>query len=288
MANSLWVQAGSPFRAEFLERMEHFYPGSTHAVEFRHAHETARAQINAWIARETQQKVLEVMGPGSVDATTRLVLANACNLLGKWEHPFPAEKTTLQPFHRQDGSQVGAPLMRLKADLRYSEHADYQAVELGYRHCGLSMLVLLPRTKDGLPALEARLSADGLQECLARMSTVDVTVFLPRFRMGWSGDLDGHLRALGVHAAFDRSSADFSGINHHRFPHDDALSISRIRHEAWIETDEQGTRASAATYVAMCMCAPPVLRADHPFLFVIRGQESGAIWFLGRVTDPTA
>lgn len=287
MASSLWAQADTPLRPGFVKRLERSFGGSAAATDFRGDPEGARRAVNAWAGRETGGEFRELLGPGSVGADTRLVLANACKFAGKWEQPFPLAKTTDQPFRLAGGEEVRVPLMFLDALVPVSQAADFTAVDLAYEGDGMSMLVLLPRAMDGLPALEAKLTTELLASCLARMVLAPVKVWLPRFRVGWSGDLEAVLRGLGVSDAFDRSRADFSGINGRRPPDDDALALSRVRHEARIETDEQGTRASAATAVSMAKCGPTQFRADHPFLFAVRGKRYGTIWYLGRIADPS-
>lgn len=287
MANSLWVQAGAPLGPEFVKRMDHTFDARATAADFRGDPEGARRAINEWSGRETAGEIRELLGEGALDVRTRLVLANACKFSGSWEKPFPAERTTDQPFHLAGGGEVHVPLMFLDSLVGVSQGDDFTAIDLAYRGNGMSMLVLLPRATNGLPALEARLTTDLLAGCLARMMPLPAKVWLPRFRMRWSGDLEAALGGMGMTDAFDPDRADFSGINGRRPPDDDALAISRVRHEACVETDEQGTRASAATAAAMWMCGPVEFRADHPFLFAVRGVRYGTIWYLGRVGDPS-
>ena len=158
------------------------------------------------------------------------------------------------------------------------------------------MLVLLPDKKDGLRDLEARLSARMLHDFMTKMLVREVKLFLPRFRMTWEPvGLRTELCALGMPLAFTRFQADFSGINGHEPPHEDSLFISSLFHKAFVEVNEEGTEAAAATAVGMDMLSAlpskpppvPVFRADHPFLFAIRDRKSSAILFLGRVADPT-
>ena len=287
MANSLWAQAGATLRPEFLELVDQFYGGGVNTADFRRDAGEVRRRINDWVGRETDQKIRELMGPNSIGPDTRLALVNACSFLGKWVTTFPAENTSEQPFYLEDGSQTNTPLMCVKSMFRLFQSPDFAAVEMLYQRCGMSMVVVLPKARAGLPALEAGLSAGFLDECVSQMDVNEATVFLPRFKIRWSDSMNGPLRALGMADAFEPGRADFSGINGSRPPQDDALAISEVQHEAWIETDEQGTRAAAATGGGMTKCLPATFRADHPFLFAIRGVRSGVIWFLGRVADPT-
>jgi len=250
--------------------------------------------INRWVEDKTKEKIRELI-PTGLSPDTRLVIVNAVYFKGAWVLPFPTYSTLDQPFYLEDGRCVQRPLMYQQQSLRYVQTADYQAVDLAYQGEALSMLVLLPARKDGLRDLETRLSTRMLSDCVGRMSEREVIVFLPKFRLTWgTAEVSNQLRALGMPVAFTRSLADFSGINGHRPPHRDSLSISNVFHQAFVEVNETGTEAAAATAAAMirlgaCETSLPVavFRADHPFLFAIRHRRSGAILFLGRMADPT-
>jgi len=191
---------------------------------------------------------------------------------------------------------VRAPLMHQQAEIRHLQAPGYQAVDLDYRGGDLSMLILLPDKKDGLRNLETSLSKNLLDDCVAKMSVREVKVVLPRFKFTWGTvNMRDQLTALGMPLAFDRSQADFSGINGHQPPDEHALFISAVFHKAFVEVNEEGTEAAAATAVtarvtsAMYSTPPrvPIFRADHPFLFAIRDRKTGAILFLGRMSNPT-
>ena len=173
----------------------------------------------------------------------------------------------------------------------------FQAVDLAYRGIYLSMLVLLPERKDGLRDLEEQLSARMLHDCVARMSSREVKLLLPRFKITWGPEnLLEQLTTLGMPLAFTPFQADFSGINGHEPPAEESLFLSAVVHKAFVEANEEGTEAAAATAVLMPATAAlspykpppvPIFRADHPFLFAIRDRNSRAILFLGRIADPT-
>jgi serpin B len=222
---------------------------------------------------------------------------NAVYFKGMWMLQFRKAATRAEPFHLEGGGKVQAPLMHRQEEVRYLQARGYQAVDLVYRGGDLSMLVLLPDRKDGLRDLERTLSARMLRDCIAQMDTREIKLFLPRFKITWGTvDLCDHLTALGMPLAFTRFQADFFGINGQKPPHEDSLFISAVFHKTFVETNEEGTEAAAATAVPMPLTAaprplkpPPVpsFRADHPFLFAIRDRKSGAILFLGRMVDPT-
>jgi serpin B len=296
VANSLWAQDGAPLQPEFLDLIARHYRGAMNLVDFRRGAEAARVTINQWVEDKTKQRIRKLISSGGLDGDTRLVLVNAVYFKGTWVLPFRRAATRDEPFHLEGAGKVQAPLMHQQKEIRYLQAGGYQAVDLVYRGGDLSMLVLLPARKDGLRDLEKKLSARMLHDCVARMATREVKLFLPRWKITWGTlDLRDHLTALGMPLAFTRLQANLSGINGHEPPHENSLFISSVFHKAFVETNEEGTEAAAATAVTAgtLSCAPSnpppvaVFRADHPFLFAIRDRNSGAILFLGRMADPT-
>jgi serpin B len=297
VANSLWAQDGAPLRAEFLDVVARHYGGGTNAVDFVGDADAAREAINRWVAEHTRRKIPEVVPPGGLNADTRLVLANAVYFKGRWTLPFSKDRTKDEPFYLEHGGTVRAPLMYQHAWPRYMREEGFQAVELGYEGGDVSMLVLLPDKRDGLADLEARLSSGMLLRCAARTQSYEVELFLPRFTQRWGpADLGEPLAAVGMPLAFARGRADFSGINGYEPPHAESLYVSAVFHEAFVDVDEKGTEAAAATTVGMMTGAAPltakpppvaVFRADHAFLFAILARRNNAVLFLGRVADPT-
>ncbi len=295
VANSLWGQDGAPLQAGFLDLIARHYRGGVNLVDFRRGPEAARLSINQWVEDNTRRKIRELIPSGGLDADTRLVLVNAVYFKGMWVLRFDRADTRDEPFRLEGGGTVQAPLMHQHEEIRYLQASGYQAVDLDYQGGDLSMLVLLPDRKDGLRDLEETLSARMLHDCVARMVVREVELILPRFKITWGTvDMSGQLAALGMTLPFDRSQADFSGINGHQPPHEEALFISAVFHKAFVEVNEEGTEAAAATAVDVPRAAGvsepapvPVFRADHPFLFAIRDRKTGAILFLGRMADPT-
>ena len=298
VANSLWGQDGAPLLPEYLDLIAAHYGGSMNLVDFRDAAEAARVRINEWVEDKTKQKIRELIPAGDLNAETLLVLVNAVFFKGMWVRPFRRAATRDEPFHLERGGTVQTPLMHQQREIRYLQAAGYQAVDLIYQGGDLSMLVLLPNKKDGLRDLEKKLSARMLHDCVARLALTEVELFLPRFKFTWGTvNLRDQLTTLGMTLPFNRSEADFSGINGHQAPSEDSLVISAVFHKAFVEVNEEGTEAAAATAVGMISgaMAPwpsqpppiPIFRADHPFLFAVRDRKSGAILFLGRIADPT-
>ncbi len=298
VANSLWGQDGAPLQPGFLDLIARHYGGGMNLVDFRRAAEAARVTMNQWVEDKTRQKIRDLIPSGSLDADTRLVLVNAVYFKGMWVLQFRKAATRDEPFYLERAGKVQAPLMHRGEVFRYLHSAGYQAVDLLYEGGDLSMLVLLPDRKDGLRKLEKKLSARMLHDCVAGMRAREVKLFLPRFKITWGTvNMSDQLIALGMPLAFTRFQADFSGINGLEPPDEESLFLSAVFHKAFVEVNEEGTEAAAATAVALR--APtmslrpsrprpvPIFRADHPFLFAIRDRKSGAILLLGRMADPT-
>lgn len=290
LSNSLWCQIGAPLEAKFRDVVTGHYGGEVSALDFRRSAEAARGTINRWVEAHTRGKIRELLPRNALDPDSRLVLVNAIRFKGRWKVEFWPEMTRSEAFHLEGGGTVQAPLMRQCDDVRYLEADGYQAVELDYVDDSFSMLVLLPKRVDGLRQLEARLSARRLQDCVAQMQSRKVDVLLPRFEISSAAQLVDALVSLGMTRAFTRE-ADFSGINGLRPPDEEALAISDVFHQAFVEVNEAGTEAAAATGLGFALGKRPPprpeFRADHPFVFAIRERTSGAILFLGRVADPT-
>lgn len=288
VADALWVQQGGHFFPAFLNIIKTDYAAGLHTVDFVHASEPARDTINQWVAQQTANKIKDLLQPGVVNADTRLVLTNAIYFKGNWQDQFEETKTASEDFYLTAAEPVKAPLMHRTGSYAYFNAGAFQLLDLPYKGRDLSMIVLLPNAVDGLSSLEQSITAVSLGEWLDRTKPVTkVNLSLPRFKITREFDLDEALRALGMRQAFDRATADFSAINGKR-----DLWIGAAVHKAFVDVNEEGTEAAAATGIgfrsmAMMREPPPVVfRADHPFLFLIRDNHSGSILFIGRVTDP--
>ena len=286
VANSLWPQKKYPLLQGFLDLTKKYYGASVTPVDFTEP-EPTRQKINTWVEDKTNQKIKDLIPGGVLDANTRLVLVNAIYFKGTWSTPFKAEATKDAPFRLSSGKTVQAPLMFQKKHFKYGANDGLQVLEMPYAGDDLSMIVLLPKKADGLDALENNLTAANLAKWTQEMGSPDVNVYLPKFKMTCRFSLNGTLRTMGVTDAFDPGKADFSGMDGGR-----NLFISAALHKAFVEVNEQGTEAAAATGIAMGLLALPVqpieFRADHPFLFLIREKSTGSILFIGRVMNPTA
>ncbi len=287
VANALWGQKGYGFLEEFLKLIESSYDGRLNEVDFVKAAETARETINTWVEKKTNGKIRNLISQGVLDSMTRLVLTNAIYFKGNWARQFEEKRTKDAPFTLAGGQKIDVATMYKKAEFGYMETDTFQTLELPYVDEELSMVILLPKQFDALDEFEKTLTPENLMQWLAKIHKCEVVVFVPKFKMTSQFSLASVLKSMGMKDAFS-SDADFSGINGKR-----DLFISAVIHKAYVEVNEEGTEAAAATGVVMRLTsigpAPiPVFRADHPFLFLIRDNLSGSILFIGRVANPKA
>ena len=287
VANSFWPQAGYPLLGSYVSLVKRYYGVTATPLDYRSDKETARGRINAWVEEQTRNRIKDLIQPGMLDPSTRLVLANAIYFKGNWSTAFKREATKDIPFYRLAGDPIRVPTMVQREQFGYEDHGDLQVLELPYAGKELSMLVLLPKKTDGLPDLEKRLTPDNLGKWTNGLAGREVEVFLPKFRMTSRFDLGRTLSSMGMVDAFVAGKADFSGMN----GKPGWLYIGIVVHKAFVDVNEEGTEAAAATGVGVKMAAlpvrTPVFRADHPFFFLIRHNPTGSILFMGRVLDPT-
>jgi len=284
VANALWGQKGYGFLAEFLELIEAKYGGKLNEVDFITATEAARRTINIWVEKETKDKIKNLIQKGVLTPLTRLVLTNAIYFKGNWARQFKKKNTKEAAFTLLNGEKVDSPMMNQTADFKYMQARYFQALELPYIDEELSMIIFLPKKFDGLRDFEKTLTTENLSKWLARLRKRKVVVSVPKFKETCQFRLADVLKSMGMTDAF-LGKADFSGMNGKR-----DLFISAVIHKAFVDVNEEGTEAAAATaVVGVTAVRPeeiPVFRADHPFLFLIRDNDSGSILFIGRMMNP--
>ena len=285
-ANALWTQSGEPILPDFRKRIEVNYRGGVYPVDFRGATEQARRTINAWVEQQTRDKIKDLLKPMHVTPDTALVLTNAIYFKALWDMPFSSTSTRPGEFQPATGEKARVDMMNQTDRFRYLDEGSFQALELPYKGNTLAMVVFLPRSPDGLAAFEASMSPAKLDAWLAKLSSLRVQVSIPKFRLTGEFGLNDALSGMGMTDAFRPGKADFSGMTGTR-----DLAISAVVHKAFVEVEEKGTEAAAATGVTMVrsamLAAPPtVFRADHPFFFLIRDLRNGSILFLGRLVRP--
>jgi serine protease inhibitor len=295
VANRLFAQSGYDFRDSFRELVRKFYGAPFDTMDFRKDPASARERINRWVAGQTRDRIRDLIPEGGLNEMTRLVLANAIYLKAQWASQFSDASTKPGPFHVRGGAPLDVPMMR-KEDhhFGYAKRDGFTAVALPYSGNDLQFLVLLPDKVNGLRDLESKLSADLLRRC-ATLQQQDVDLHLPKFKLKPPTiALARALQALGMKSAFNQpaGSANFDGIAP-RKP-DDYLYLSQVFHKTFINVDEKGTEAAAATAATMMMATsarrprptPIEVKVDRPFVYAIQHVPSGACLFIGRVTDP--
>ncbi len=284
VANSIWTPVGFPLVPDFSATLRDAYLAEAFEVNFAEDPEGTRRRINEWTAAQTHNRVPEILAPGLLSVRERLVLVNAVYFKGLWKTPFNPAQTTNQPFRVAPGETVEAPAMRQTGTFGYYEDDRVQILEAMFSDENHVMTFLLPKEGGDLSGIESSLQPDTLSLWINRLESREVVVQLPRFRVTSRLDLVPPLQALGMTVPFSEA-ADFSGMTKAA-----SLFIGAIVHQAFVEMDEQGAEAAAATAVMMRMTAmappPPIFRADRPFVFLIRNRRTNAILFAGRVWNP--
>ena len=287
VANALWGQKGYPFLPDFLELTRKRYGAGLKQVDFSRETEKARKTINAWVEKQTKDKIKNLIPKNILTRLTRLVLTNAIYFKGDWASKFKEEKTQEEFFYTKSDKKIKVPLMHQTETFRYGQTDQLQILELPYKGEQLSMVVLLPKGRNDLGRLEKNLKPENLKNWLKKLRKRKVEVYLPKFKLTSKFSLSNILEKMGMPFAFDKpaGTADFSGMDGRR-----ELFISAVLHKAFVEVNEEGTEAAAATAVVMSLRSmptpPPVFRADHPFVFIIRDNPTGSILFMGRLANP--
>jgi serpin B len=322
IANALWGEKTYPFRKDYLNTVDKsFGTGLLRLADFRNNYPGERAIINRWVEEQTNDRIKDLLPELKPEEARllRLVLINAIYFKGEWSQPFDAKKTKTEGFLLADGGKAAAPMMHDAKDARYvafngdgsffstpatvpigaaDNVAKYPGkdgflmAELPIKGDKLSMVFLAPQKVDGLAAIEAKLSGENLTAWLSKLEKRKVDVALPRFKLDTDYALGDILKSMGMRTAFDPRAADFTAMSDSTDPLN-RLSISRVIHKAFVEVNEKGAEAAAATAVMFGLTSAPVarpftpaFRADRPFLFLIRDMDSGMILFMGRMTRP--
>uniref|UniRef100_A0A8D0HDM0 Serpin B6 n=1 Tax=Sphenodon punctatus TaxID=8508 RepID=A0A8D0HDM0_SPHPU len=292
IANRLFGEVKFEFLASFTKALQQFYHAELEKLDFSSAPEESRKHINDWVEKKTEGKIQNLLAQGIVDSMTRLVLVNAIYFKGNWEKQFDKNHTMQRPFRTSKNGSKPVQMMFKKAkfNMTYIGELQTKVLELPYVDKELSMIILLPDNIEdnstGLEQLERELTYEKLMDWInpEMMDNTEVEVSLPKFKLEENYDLKSVLSSMGMPDAFDQDKADFSGMSP-----SNSLVLSQVVHKSFVEVNEEGTEAAAATAAVMMMrCALIVARftADHPFLFVIRHNKTGSILFYGRFCSP--
>ena len=284
IANALWLQKDYKLLQEFLNIMGKYYKGGFNEVDYIGDPQGARIKINDWVSKETKEKIKDILQPGDITKLTRLVITNAIYFKGKWLTEFDKEFTRDEDFYLINGQKTKVKMMYQENRFNYYENDDLQLLEMPYKGDKVSMVIILPKTGKFV-TVENMMDEKKLQEWLKNAMKTKVKVYIPRFKFTQMFGLSEDLSKMGMEDAFDENKADFSGINGRK----NDLYISKVIHKAFVEVNEEGTEAAAATAVILdtkALIEELVFKADHPFIFFIRDKETGSILFMGRVMDP--
>lgn len=284
IVNRLWGQTGETFLPEFLELVARNYGAGLHLLDFARQPDESRHTINGWVAQQTNEKIKDLLPAGAIERRTKLVLTNAVYFKAEWEQQFEKRRTQDQPFHLLDGQTVPVPMMTETHNWRYGAGDGWQAIELPYVGGQFAMLIFVPDT-GRFATFDEDWGVKRYDDVVGGLKSQSVWLRLPKFTFSSEFTLKKALSALGMPLAF--GAADFSAMDGKR-----DLFIADAYHKAFVQVDETGTEAAAATAVGIKATAMPhrpvELTIDRPFLFVIRHVESGAVLFVGRVVDPRA
>ncbi|XP_030302272.1 leukocyte elastase inhibitor isoform X1 [Calypte anna] len=291
LANRLFGEKSYSFLPDFLTNVQKLYGADLATVDFLQACDEARKEINQWVEEKTEGKIPNLLSEASVNNMTRLVLVNAIYFKGNWAEKFEEANTTDMPFRLNKNERKTVKMMyqKKKFEFGYFPEEKLRVLELPYDGRELSMLILLPDDSEddstGLQQLEKQLTLEKLQEWTSpeKLYSTDVHVHLPKFKLEESYDLKSDLAAMGLLDVFDSDKADLSAMSGAR-----DLFLSKVVHKAFVDVNEEGTEAAAATagIANFCMAIEEDFNADHPFVFFIRHNPTQSILFFGRCASP--
>ena len=280
IGNSVWTRSGFPVEPNFLDAVREAF--GAEAAELNFASTSASDRINEWVRYATRGRIEDIV-PDEIPDHVVMYLLNAIYFKGSWTFRFDPSETRTEPFHLDDGSTRDVPLMTLTRTLPYHGNSRFQAVDLPYGGRAFAMTVLLPTQGESVDTLAASLDAGEWEDVTDGFRETKVELFLPRFRMSYERMLNDDLAALGMVDAFDPDRADLT-----RLSPVESLHISEVKQKSWVDVNEEGTEAAAATSGGAFTSGPLVVRADRPFLFFIRERLSGTILFAGKFASPPA
>uniref|UniRef100_A0A0K8R721 Putative salivary serpin n=1 Tax=Ixodes ricinus TaxID=34613 RepID=A0A0K8R721_IXORI len=285
VANRLYSDQSFSVLPAYTSLLEEFYKSTMKAVDFKNDPGASRLEINAWVQEATRSKIKDLLPEGSIDSDTVLVIVNAIYFKGLWSFQFNPRATSPEEFHvSKDGTKT-VDMMYKQAKFRMSRCDEHKVsvLEIPYKGKRASMVILLPDEMDGLSDLEKSLTSSTFRKILdglTRETLVDLR--LPRFRLEQTTNLKDTLKEMGIHDLFS-SSADLSGMSGN-----ESLKVSAAIHKAFVEVNEEGTEAAAASAFAVnarCAVYGVSFTVDHPFLFVIRSHDPDIILFMGSVRE---
>ncbi|MDY7008127.1 MAG: serpin family protein [Cyanobacteriota bacterium] len=282
ISNSIWTKIGIPFEQNFLQINQEIYQSQVREIYFENP--KTPEIINNWIEDNTKGKIERIIEKLEPDAV--IVLLNAIYFQGNWQKEFDDISTIDRPFYLSNGIEKQHPTMLKLSQYSYYENQTFQAISLPYREGRVSMYVFLPKEEIGLEKFHQTLNQENWENWMLKFESQTVTLTLPKFKNQYEITLNDILKTLGMEIAFDRKKADFSGMR--SIPPE--LYIDEIKHKTFVEVNETGTEAAAATSIAMGVASAMVtslkMFVNRPFFLAIRDNNSGTILFMGEITNP--
>ena len=292
MANALWLAVWFDPYDSYVDAVRSVYLADVERVDFEDGSGSGGVKkINAWASEKTNGRIPEVLKQDDVDEDTALVITNSIYFKGTWATQFSKSDTRESDFWMDSTESVMADFMNVRSEFDYAKVDGAQMLRMPYEGGRLSMLAILPDGRDGMPGLDGTVSAMQIERWSQDMRPQEVIVSVPKFTTNTHYDLMEPLSSLGVTDVFEPDMADLLGIAY--VPPDHYLYVTKAVHDAYVDVNEEGTEAAAVTTIAVTSeellpPPPPRFTADHPFIFIIQDDESGAILFMGRLSDPTA
>ena len=284
IANSLWARQGFSFKPDFLQRNTQFFGAEISTLDFDNS--SASKTINQWVDTNTNGKIQRIVGD-QIDPITVLFLINAIYFKGTWQKEFDPSKTREGPFHLANGDEKQVPMMRQQRWYPYYREENFQAISLAYGDGQMSMYIFLPDRESDLNIFLENLNAESWENWMSQFHEQDVSLVMPKFKLEYGKTLNDPLKALGMDVAFDPELADFSRMASLEFGN---LYIEKVVHKTFVEVNEEGTEAAAATSVEVGVKSvppPPIsFSVDRPFFFAIRDNETKTVLFMGVVVEP--
>ena len=289
IANRIWGQSGNPYYPDFLNLLRKNYNADLVSMNFKGEPDPSRIKINEWVQEQTKDKIKDLLSPGLITASTDLVLTNAMYFKGSWVYSFDKENTKDGEFQVSTTQKKLIPFMHLKKGFGYTENSELQYLQLPYKGDQLVMDIILPKPEVQLSSIEQKLSTQFFTDLTKQAFPQEVYLSLPKFKAESELKLAETLKTLGMPLAFNREMANFEGIR--KLNPTERLYISAVVHKAFVDVNEEGTEAAAATAVVVdyALSSPPppkIFKANRPFLFFIRHLKSNTILFMGRYSQP--
>ncbi len=289
IANRLWLNNAKTYYPKFTEGLKSNFNSDFLPLDFKGQPEPSRLTINKWVESATKSKIKDLIPEGAITKKTDLVITNAIYFKGLWLEPFKEENTKKDDFFVSKSAKVSTDFMNDRHTYGYFKDVDSQILEIPYKGDELSFVVVLPDENQKMDSFERSISPKRLQAWMKPKGESEIILSLPKFKAELPLDLASTLKSLGMREAFSESSANFTKIR--PLVDEENISISRVVHKAFIEVNEKGTEAAAATAVMMFATTsvhppPIVFKANRPFIYLIRHIPTNSVLFMGRLSQP--